>query len=104
MLLRTGGVGSPVYALAIPGAVYSGIDLSTTTPQSSPPVQAPRRATVAARNTEPTPARAPVAPIAGGLLLALGTIVAGYERLRPRVATPSEVAGGDSPEDDASIT
>jgi hypothetical protein len=103
MLLRIGGVDSPVYALAMPGAVYSGIDLSTPTPQSAPPVPAPHRATVAARNTEPAPARAPVAPIAGGLLLALGTIVAGYERLRPRVAIPSEAAGGDSPEDDASI-
>jgi len=103
MLLRPGGVGSPVYALAMPGSVYGGIDLSTPTPQSAPPVPAPRRTMVAARDTEPAPARAPIAPIAGGLLLALGTFVAGYERLRPRGATPSDAAGGDSPEDDTSI-
>jgi hypothetical protein len=89
--LRSTNAGAPVYALAMPGSVYTGIWSGTATPSPSPPlVPSPRPASARAQVAPRPAARAPLAPIAGGLAILVGLGIVSYERLRLRGTPLSE--------------
>jgi hypothetical protein len=88
--LRGAGAGGPVYALPMPGSVYTGIWSATATPSPSPAPQR-RLANPQPQIAPPTPARAPLLPIAGGLAILMGVGVAGHEYLRLRSSSSLEM-------------
>jgi hypothetical protein len=86
--LQSAGSSQFVYALALPGSVYLGVVARTPTPRpSEPPAPAPRFSTMAIHRDTPAPTSSPIRPIAAGLLIVLGIIVAGYERVRSQRST-----------------
>jgi hypothetical protein len=102
VVLRGAGSGGFVYALAMPGSVYRGITMRTPTPWAAPsPEPAPRLSTMAIRTTAPAPTNVPIGPIAGGVLIALGIIIAGYALIRHRSATIELSEPGAAPPEQA---
>jgi Lamin Tail Domain len=99
--LRGAEAGAPVYALMMPGSVYTGI-WSGTAPLPSATPALPRRPASARAQPAPTArAGAPLIPIAGGLAIVVGMGIVGYERLRSRSAAipgaDERVGLGDEP-------
>jgi hypothetical protein len=95
--LRGADAGSPVYALVMPGSVYTGIWSATAIPPSPTPAPQRRPANPQEQIAPPTPARAPLLSIAGGLAIIMGLGVAGHEYLRLRDSGILEV---DEPADE----
>jgi hypothetical protein len=94
------GSGWPIYGLSMPGSVYRGIGPNTPTPQPDISPTPAFRTSPMVRDVNTAPIGAPLASIVGGLLLALGAVVGGYERLRPHSpVAPDETAAEPADED-----
>jgi hypothetical protein len=83
--------GESVYLLERPGSLYQGV--GTSTPVSSPPAPPLKHPEPPNRTRPGAPASStpPAAPLAGGVLSALGVILAGYDRWRSRQTVPCDV-------------
>jgi hypothetical protein len=81
----------PAYANAIPGALYRGLARAQPTPAPSPS-PAPAAAQNAPSSAAARPATPPLGMDVGVLLIAVGGVLAGYDRLRSRraAAAPAE--------------
>jgi len=91
--LRGADAGTPIYALALPGSVYTGIWAGTITTPPVPSASAPLHPPAPTRmQVVPTaPAKVPFLPFAGGLAIVVGVGIVAYERLRLRNAALREV-------------
>jgi hypothetical protein len=83
--------GESQYSLALPGSLYQGIGTSTPVPSPSAPPMKHHEAPSRTRSSAPASSTPPAAPLTGGVLSALGVILAGYDRWRSRQIAPCDV-------------